>query len=62
MKMEWSADAAMREMWQQLPSAARTTNGDMMLFFKAHLQMAFDAGRNQEADARREHVLKQPAN
>lgn len=46
--MEWSADAAMREMWSQLPNAAQTSNGDMMLFFKAHLQMAFDAGRQAE--------------
>lgn len=43
--MEWSAEAAMREMWAQYPDTWRTKNGDMMRFFKTHLQMAFDAGK-----------------
>ncbi len=57
--MEWSADAAMRDMWREMNK--NVTNGEMMLFFKRHLQAAFDAGRNQESDAWREHVLKLPA-
>jgi hypothetical protein len=43
--MEWSAEAAMREMWAQYPNTWETKNGDMMRFFKTHLQMAFDAGK-----------------
>lgn len=54
--MEWSADTATRHMLSELDP--RTTNGGaMMVFFRGHLQAAFDAGRNQEADAWREHVM-----
>lgn len=40
--MEWSVDSAMRKMWSELDN--NVTNGEMMLFFKTHLQAAFDAG------------------
>jgi len=54
--MPWSADTAMRQMWSELDKGV--SNGEMMEFFKRHLQAAFDAGKNQEACKWRE-VAKQ---
>lgn len=42
----WSADEAVRQMWAELDK--NVTNGEMMSFYRRHLQAAFDAGRNQE--------------
>lgn len=56
--MEWSAEAATREMWAEMDTAV--SNEQMRRFFQRHLQAAFEAGLRQEADTWREVVLKQP--
>lgn len=48
-QIPWSADEASRQMWAELDKSA--TNGEMMSFYRRHLQAAFDAGRTPELKA-----------
>lgn len=45
--MPWSADAAMRQMWSELDQ--NVTNGEMMQFFKRHLEDAYLSGCQDSA-------------
>lgn len=47
--MPWSSDAAMRQMWSEMDRGV--SNGEMMLFFKRHLELAFAAGRTSATKA-----------